>query len=414
MSSAVKRKNTDKVPVQSLDYLIRQRKIWLNPVYQRGAVWTKSQKQLLIDSLLNEIDVPKLYFREISKGKYEYEVVDGQQRLRTINEFLSNAFEMPDESDAVDGHQVAGKDFQSLHTHLQMKLHNQPLDVVKLNEAYTDRDVEDMFLRLQNGTPLNAPEKRRAYPGNMRVVVARLSQDSVFRLCAFGNDRFGHEDAVAKVLHLLLTGTLTDIKPASIKKTYSNNRDITESHSKVKKLKKAFRFLRKSFRKPPSPKLKKYSFISLAYLVVEMMDKYNLSDFPSGFGKCFLEFEQRRVENEELPEEKQDPALAGYSDAARADSVADLKYRHELLEKQFLLCIPELAIKDPDRGFSRGQRLAVFIRDRGNCQSCGKKCQESDFHVDHIKAHSKGGETKLSNARLLCPTCNLKKGRRET
>lgn len=407
----IKRKNTDKFTVQNLNYLVRRRKIWLNPIYQRGAVWTRSQKQLLIDSILKGIDVPKLYFREISRGKYEFEVVDGQQRLRAIAEFLNNEFEMPSDADTVDGFEVKNCDFKSLNTDLQMKLMNEQLDVVRLNSLYTSDDVEDMFLRLQNGTPLNAPEKRRAYSGNMRNVVARVSKDDFFRLCAFGNERFGHEDAAAKVLHLLLAGSITDIKPASIKRTYENHKLIKESNPAVQKLRKTFRFLRRAFKRP-SPKLKKYAVITLSYLLTEMLDKYNLRDFPKEFGKCYLDFETRRVENEEVSEEQQDPALAGYTDAARADSVPDLEYRHNYLMKQVLLCISELELKDPVRGFSEEQRLAVFIRDSGKCAECGKKCDEKDFHVDHIKAHSRGGKTKLSNARLSCVSCNLKKGRK--
>lgn len=34
------------------------------PDVQRELVWTKSQKQLLIDSILKEYDIPKIYFRE--------------------------------------------------------------------------------------------------------------------------------------------------------------------------------------------------------------------------------------------------------------------------------------------------------------------------------------------------------------
>ena len=50
-----------------------------------------------------------------------------------------------------------------------------------------------------------------------------------------------------------------------------------------------------------------------------------------------------------------------------------------------------------------------FSRDKGICKECGEKCTQNEFHADHIIPHSKGGETKLSNGQLLCPTCNLKK-----
>lgn len=55
-----------------------------NPEFQRPAVWTVSQKQLLIDTILRGYDIPKMYWRRISTGPDRFEVVDGQQRLRTI------------------------------------------------------------------------------------------------------------------------------------------------------------------------------------------------------------------------------------------------------------------------------------------------------------------------------------------
>ena len=82
-------KKSEKYPLLNLKYLFDSGKLWLNPHYQREAVWVRSQKQLLIDSLLQDIDVPKLYFRAISHDGYELEVVDGQQRLTTLQIFLS-------------------------------------------------------------------------------------------------------------------------------------------------------------------------------------------------------------------------------------------------------------------------------------------------------------------------------------
>ena len=54
-------------------------KIDTNPDYQRPPAWTKKQQQLLIDSILREYDIPKMYWRKVSGD--EYEVIDGQQRL---------------------------------------------------------------------------------------------------------------------------------------------------------------------------------------------------------------------------------------------------------------------------------------------------------------------------------------------
>ncbi len=409
---AKKSKHSERYLLANLDYLYKQSKIWLNPAYQREAVWTLSQKQLLVDSLLVEIDVPKLYFREIDKDSYEFEVVDGQQRLRTVFEFFNDEFKMPRDADDVDGHTVKGRFYSDLATDLQMKFQNTPLDIVVLNAAYTDDDIEETFLRLQNGTPLNAPEKRRALAGNMRVVVQELAQHQIFSLCSFPARRFAYEDVVAKVLHLLLAGRITDIKPVSITRTYEQNRCITADDSIVKKVDRAFRFIARSFKGGPSPGFKKYAMITLPYLTVELLEQYNLTQFPEQFAESYRWFEVRRAENRELPEEKQDPGLAAYTDAARSDSIQSMLYRHELLRETIIRRIPELTLKDPTRGFSEEQRRAIFLRDDGKCKSCGTEYDENGFHADHIVPHASGGPTTIANGQVLCPECNLKKGSR--
>lgn len=62
----------------------RKPKINVQPDYQRGAVWSRPQKQLLIDSILHDLDIPKIYLREVSNSIYEEEAVDGQQRLTAV------------------------------------------------------------------------------------------------------------------------------------------------------------------------------------------------------------------------------------------------------------------------------------------------------------------------------------------
>ena len=55
-----------------------QERIDTNPDFQRPSVWSKSQKQLLIDTILRYYDVPKMYWRKISSMPDKYDVVDGQ------------------------------------------------------------------------------------------------------------------------------------------------------------------------------------------------------------------------------------------------------------------------------------------------------------------------------------------------
>lgn len=65
------------------------------PDYQRGYVWTKEDKEMLIDSIFNNIDIGKFVFVQLpdssyENGNYTYEILDGKQRLSTLIEFYEN------------------------------------------------------------------------------------------------------------------------------------------------------------------------------------------------------------------------------------------------------------------------------------------------------------------------------------
>jgi uncharacterized protein with ParB-like and HNH nuclease domain len=107
------RRGTEQRTVRS--FCRRMRKINLQPTYQRGAVWSKPQKQLLVDSILRDLDIPKVYLREIDNDdSYEEEAVDGQQRLTAIYSFFNDEFPLAKDADDVGSHEIKGKDLALL------------------------------------------------------------------------------------------------------------------------------------------------------------------------------------------------------------------------------------------------------------------------------------------------------------
>ena len=60
------------------------------PPYQRNPVWLEKQKSYLIDTILNGLPIPELYMQTTvtADGVAKYTVVDGQQRIRSVLEFL--------------------------------------------------------------------------------------------------------------------------------------------------------------------------------------------------------------------------------------------------------------------------------------------------------------------------------------
>jgi hypothetical protein len=77
---------------QIKDVVDESRTVNLRPEYQRRSRWTPKQKSLLIESFLLNIPVPPIFLFEADFARYE--VMDGQQRLLAIREFLSNQFKL--------------------------------------------------------------------------------------------------------------------------------------------------------------------------------------------------------------------------------------------------------------------------------------------------------------------------------
>ena len=379
------------------------------PEVQRDIVWTKSQNQLLIDSLLKDYDIPKVYFRDrVVGGKTVFDVIDGQQRIHAIISFLNDEFALPADSDKINGIDVSNKLYSELPSEVQIEFSTRTLDVVHLVD-YDDDEIDETFLRLQNGTPLKAAEKRRAIQGNMRNVIKELSTNSFFDdLCDFDNSHFNYEDVATKVLKQIKEGS-GSISAKSLSSFYEKNASITKSDSDVKKVQHSFNFLLKAF-KGSNPHLKKFSALDLPIIVNYLLNTYDLNSYPKEFGNVYSQFLNERALNAEKDEDEQDPKLAAYSNAARGDSLEFIEYRQNYLKEYFIQNMTFLVVKDPQRSFTDEQRAAIYRLGGGVCAICKKHVEEDeDYHADHIIPHSKGGQTKIANAQLLCSTCNLKK-----
>lgn len=60
----------------------------------------------------------------------------------------------------------------------------------------------------------------------------------------------------------------------------------------------------------------------------------------------------------------------------------------------------------------RFSKYNVYLRDRGVCQYCGKKCSNHELTIDHVIPVSKQGPENWNNVVAACRGCNQKKGNR--
>ena len=215
----------NKKPRSLLSVCGYKNRIDTNPDFQRPAVWSLGQKQLLIDTILRGYDIPKLYWRKLVKTPEQYEVVDGQQRLRAIFEFHGGEFSLAKDADDIDGIVVAKMHYEDLSEELRHRFDNYDLDVIVLTDTSED-EVREMFLRLQNGTSLKAQEKRNAMPGKMRTFIKDLAQHPFFSRCNFANTRFTHDLVAAQMTAIELNGGPCHVRNSNLNAMYEAQLDF--------------------------------------------------------------------------------------------------------------------------------------------------------------------------------------------
>ncbi|HEY6435537.1 MAG TPA: DUF262 domain-containing protein, partial [Ignavibacteriaceae bacterium] len=74
------------ISIKELYNLIETQKIDLNPSYQRNFIWSPDNQKELIDTILNSYPLPNFFLYQ--KSDDSYEMVDGQQRSKTIYRFI--------------------------------------------------------------------------------------------------------------------------------------------------------------------------------------------------------------------------------------------------------------------------------------------------------------------------------------
>ena len=231
-------KNSTILRIYSERHLIK-----LDPSYQRyGDIWTMEKKRLLIDSILNDYDIPKMYFHTYSREESEktglsYAVIDGRQRLETIWQFidgrliLENDFiYLQDKSVNLSG--LSYNDLSKEYPMIRIKFDSFVLPIVGIQTDDLEL-IEDMFSRLNEAVPLNAAEKRNAFGGDMAAAIREIAEHELFKeKVKFSNTRYRHREIAAR--YLLIVESLETLgKIIDTKKVYLDN--LTRKYKKGKK-----------------------------------------------------------------------------------------------------------------------------------------------------------------------------------
>lgn len=401
------------------DYFKSQIKI--PDVQREDTAWTLEQKQMLIDSIYNNYDIPKIYLRRDDEDPEIWWLLDGQQRLTAITQFLDNKFSLDGGSDVTSlPKAIHGKYCKELPPKEKAKITSRSLDFVIMD--CTETEEEDLFLRLNKGTPLNAAEKRNAIKGELRDAVKEIAKHKFFESKVnFPITRYTSDAITAQLFLLALKSEPTDTKGKQLWDLYQNKKRFPEKDKITKIVSTTLTWMNKIFCQKETY-MKKYSVSSIFLFLKELKDNYSTSGISNdNIYNFFNDFEKARQRNNQLTEDDKnfDVDLFRYTMSCvnSPDSKDGIKIRHEILLKKFLLKNHTLELKDPNRNFTIEQKEAIYYLCNQICQGikgfdCPRKGETLPFEeceFDHINEHTDGGFSTVKNGQVLCSKCHSHK-----
>lgn len=153
----------------------------LSPPFQRNPVWTRLQQSYLVDTILNGLPIPELYMQDAisSDGTEKSILVDGQQRIRAVLEFVQGEYSL--EGDDVS-REWRNRKFNDLSEEEKKRFLSYKFVVRILPATLNDDSIRGVFSRMnKNVVPLNEQELRNAtYSGPFIRIIQELSDSDPF------------------------------------------------------------------------------------------------------------------------------------------------------------------------------------------------------------------------------------------
>ena len=401
--------------IGQLPELFRDSKIVINEEYQRSDIWKHKQQIALIESINNSYSIGVLVLFLNENGKYE--ILDGQQRLTALREYLEDRLDLSGSS--ITPYASLGMQEKNLFDaycvyYLRLK---------SFDEETKEEDITQTFLRLQEGTPLNKAEKINAYRGAFKDLFRDLrTNNQLFALLGKDN-RFRFRLLAAELLLLEFEGdfrhrsfpnlSLDTFKGVLVKYKRQDSIDQT----KVTFLKGNLDIIRLSLNNLLTA-MRIRDLIAF-YLLVSYLrrTKAHNQNFQSEL-RVFAEDFLRNLHSFTIYDtsppltwtlgKKRFKEYMKYKEHARAATSSEsIEARFNFIFGEYKRQFP-IIHKDRQRLFDIEQKRNMFFRQGGQCTYCNKPLIFKEGSGDHIIAYGDGGPTDIANGQLLHPKCHEK------
>ncbi len=420
-----RRVKTDKqdVPVETLHMWITRGKLDLQPEFQRYFVWSNAKASRLIESLLLEIPVPVIYVAE--EPNKDYAVVDGQQRLTSLNAFITGRF--PDSrAFKLSGLHVLselnGKFFRDCDKGVQEAILGAVIRLIVIERA-SDPDVKfEVFERLNVGAEkLNNQELRNCvYLGGYNRLLRDLAMNPHMLKVMGSNSPHKRMRDRELILRFFAMWRNTHLKYRGPMKQFLNRemeQHLNPSHTELAEMRAVFEksiemayavFGPNAFRRfRPGREDDHNGHWEKNTLNVALWDTL-LYSF-SFFEKSQIIPIADAIREEFLDVMTHDREFVEYISSS-TDKPERIQYRAEVWLRRLRTLVGH-APAEP-RTFSLELKETLYEANP-TCEICGQRIHDiDDAEVDHLEHYWRGGRTIPENARLTHRYCNRARGGR--
>lgn len=263
-----------------------------HPIQRKSEQWSDTQKSLLIHSMLANYPVPNIYvlredsqeLDEKNKPVFNYFVMDGKQRLTSVLSYIWGEFPLDENIPAITiedvEYQIAGKYFCDLEEPVQYEIKRYKFEIVAFEEC-SNREIEEIFFRLNNSTPLTKSQVAKAKVGvEIAELINGLLTSKFFTVsCNFSKAQLKASDdqkVLIQSMMLLDTNNIPDFELKDFSENsileYSESIRGTYTDKQSNILKSAIQYLTDTFPEK-NKQLRKISIPTLVYMADIAEDK---------------------------------------------------------------------------------------------------------------------------------------------
>ncbi len=324
-------------------------RIDLDADYQREVIWSRKQQLELLDSIVKDIDIPKVYLVKVTDStQFDYECIDGKQRMTTLLNFIKPD---PNERSPLTV-EVLGKNYtyqqlKSKHPTIVKDIDDYELSFTIYEPFHDDGEfIRLIFRRLQLGVRLNSGELLKTRTGTIRdFIYKEIGNDGPFlRHSNLSLKRFSRPFTLAQIcinsFAKANTGEFTRARYDDLSEFFEENHDLDKGDENLLRIRNVLTEMDKAFGTSATIISSRAVAIS-AYLFSEELFENGKDDLLRDFAKFFIKLLQEVKENMKLISEYKNPnnpyILENFQKYVLQASVEgySVKRRHEFLSRAF-------------------------------------------------------------------------------